>query len=151
GSLGNVIGGQAGAWMDWAGNLLGAIAQALPQLAALATANTAAAATGAASSVAGIPFAGPVMAVAAVASVLAALANLPKFANGGIAYGPTLGLFGEYAGASNNPEVVAPLDRLKRLIQPAGGTGWGKVDFVIEGRTLRGVLNKVDNFNNRTR
>lgn len=151
GSLGNLIGGQAGAWMDWAGNLLGAIAQALPQLAALATANTAAAATGAASSVAGIPFAGPVMAVAAVASVLAALANLPKFANGGIAYGPTLGLFGEYAGASNNPEVVAPLNRLKQLIQPVDGIGGGRVEFTIDGRTLKGVLNKVDNFNSRTR
>ena len=151
GSLGNVIGGQAGAWLDWAGNLLGAIAQALPQLAALATANTAAAATGAASSVAGIPFVGPIMAVSAVASVLAALTSLPKFADGGIAYGPTLGLFGEYAGAGNNPEVVAPLNKLRQLIQPTGDSGMGgKVEFVIDGRNLRGVLNKIDNFNRRT-
>lgn len=151
GTLGNAIGGTAGAWVEWAGNLLNAIAQALPQLAALATANTATAATGAASSVADIPFVGPVLAVAAVASVLGALANLPKFANGGIAYGPTLGLFGEYAGASNNPEVVAPLNRLKQLIQPVGNVGvGGKVEFVIDGRNLRGVLNKIDNLNYRS-
>lgn len=151
GSLGEVIGGQAGAWMDWAGNLLGAIAQALPQLAALATANTATAATGAASSVASIPFVGPIMAIAAVASVLAALTSLPKFANGGIAYGPTLGLFGEYAGASNNPEVVAPLNRLRQLIQPAdlGGMS-GNVRFRIDGRALTGVLEREMNLTRRS-
>ena len=38
------------------------------------------------------------------------------FANGGIISGPTLGLMGEYPGASHNPEVVAPLDKLKSLI-----------------------------------
>ena len=151
GSLGEVIGGQAGAWMDWAGNLLNAIAQALPQLAALSTANTAAAATGAASSVASIPFVGPIMAVAAVASVLAALTSLPKFANGGIAYGPTLGLFGEYAGASNNPEVVAPLNRLRQLIQPAGPGGMsGDVRFRIDGRALTGILERETNLSRRS-
>lgn len=151
GSLGEVIGGQAGAWLDWAGNLMNAIAQALPQLAALATSNTAAAATGAASSVASIPFVGPVMAVAAVASVLAALANLPKFANGGIAYGPTLGLFGEYAGASHNPEVVAPLNRLRQLIEPAGPGGMaGNVRFRIDGRALTGILERETNLSRRS-
>lgn len=150
-SLGEVIGRQAGAWLDWAGNLLNAIAQALPQLAALSTANTAAAATGAASSVASIPFVGPIMAVAAVASVLAALANLPKFADGGIAYGPTLGLFGEYAGASNNPEVVAPLNRLRQLIQPAGPGGMsGDVRFRIDGRALTGILERETNLSRRS-
>lgn len=151
GSLGELIGGQAGAWLDWAGNLLGAIAQALPQLAALATANTATAATGAASSVASIPFVGPVLAVAAVASVLGALMNLPKLANGGIAYGPTLGIFGEYAGASSNPEVVAPLNRLKQLMQPARPEGLdGKVVFDIHGRTLRGILQRENNLSLRS-
>lgn len=149
GSLGQTIDGQAGAWLDWAGNLLGAIAQALPQLAALATANTATAATGAASSVAGIPFVGPFMAVAAVASVLAALAGLPKFADGGIAYGPTLGLFGEYAGAAHNPEVVAPLNRLRSLIAPASGIG-GEVEFRIAGRKLVGILSKENNMIKRS-
>lgn len=158
GALGNVVGGAAGQWLEWGANCMQAIATAIPQIMALtvakkgeATANAEAAATGVASAVGSIPIVGPVLAVAAVASLLAAFAGIPKFANGGIAYGPTLGLFGEYAGASNNPEVVAPLNRLKQLIQPVDGIGGGRVEFTIDGRTLKGVLNKVDNFNSRTR
>ena len=76
------------------------------------------------------------------------MASLPKFAEGGIAYGPTLGLFGEYAGASHNPEVVAPLDRLRSLIAPQE-SGGGSVRFRIEGRDLVGVLSKVSRHNGR--
>lgn len=158
GALGNAVGGAAGQWLEWGANCMQAIATAIPQIMALigtqagqATTNTAVAATGAAAAVSSIPIVGPVLAIAAVASVLAALASIPKFANGGLAYGPTLGLFGEYAGASNNPEVVAPLNKLKQLIQPVDGMSGGRVEFVIDGRTLKGILNKVDNFNSRTR
>ena len=73
--------------------------------------------------------------------MIATMASLPKYANGGIAYGPTVGIFGEYAGAKSNPEVVAPLDRLKSLIQPEG-IGGGEVRFKIEGRELVGILKK---------
>lgn len=38
------------------------------------------------------------------------------FANGGIVYGPTNALVGEYSGARNNPEVIAPLSKLKSMI-----------------------------------
>ena len=155
-SLGKIVGESAAAWLDWASSLLTAISQALPQLAALtqaknaeATANAASMATGAGSSVASIPYVGPVLAVAAIASVLAAIANLPKFAKGGIAYGPTLGMFGEYAGASNNPEVVAPLDKLRSMIQPAS-YDFGDVRFRIEGRDLVGVLGKHSSLVSRT-
>jgi hypothetical protein len=41
---------------------------------------------------------------------------IAAFANGGIVSGPTLGLMGEYAGARSNPEVIAPLDKLKNII-----------------------------------
>ena len=58
-----------------------------------------------------------------------------------IAYGPTLGIFGEYAGAARNPEVVAPLDKLRALIDTDNGTP-GKVTFRIKGRALEGVLKK---------
>ncbi|MDR3226606.1 MAG: phage tail tape measure protein [Prevotellaceae bacterium] len=155
-SIGDAAGGAAGDILTWAANTMQAVAQAITAIGALiaakkaeATANTEAAATGAAASVAGIPGVGPILAVAAVASVIAALMNLPKFAEGGIAYGPTLGLFGEYSGAANNPEVVAPLSKLRDLIEPAG-SGFGEVKFEIEGRTLIGVLNKVNRFNKRT-
>lgn len=51
-----------------------------------------------------------------VGGVLAAFAAIPKFADGALVYGPTLGLMGEYSGASNNPEVIAPLSDLKNII-----------------------------------
>lgn len=65
---------------------------------------------------------------AIVKSVGATIAT--PFAEGGIVSGPTVGLIGEYAGASNNPEVVAPLDKLRNLIRPASQP-------VIVGGTLR--------------
>lgn len=113
-----------------------------------ATADTTAAAAKMFKAHAWIPWVGVGLGAAAVATMLATMFSLPKYAQGGIAYGPTVGMFGEYAGASTNPEVVAPLDRLRTLIQPQGNLG-GEVEFRIEGRTLRGILNKVDNHNNR--
>lgn len=157
GNLGKVVGGTAGAWLEWGQNVLQAIASAIPQIMSLVAAqqaqgaaSTYAAGTGAAASVSAIPIVGPVLAIAAVASVLAALASVPKYAEGGIAYGKTLGMFGEYANASTNPEVVAPLSKLRDLIEPTGGTG-GEVVFHIAGRDLVGVLNKRSQVSRRTR
>lgn len=116
---------------------------------ALATTNTLAAGSGAASAVSSIPYIGPILAVAAIASVIGAILAIPKFAKGGIAFGPTLGMFGEYAGAANNPEVVAPLDRLRDMLQPADGMG-GRVKFTIEGRTLVGILEKETDLRRRS-
>lgn len=53
------------------------------------------------------------------------------FANGGVVFGPTNALIGEYAGARNNPEVVAPLSKLKSMI------GGGEQIFIAES-TIRG-------------
>lgn len=85
---------------------------------------------------------GAAMVGALVASVAGAKRSVPKFANGGIAYGPTLGLFGEYSGASTNPEVVAPLDKLRTLLDVDSGRGGigGRVEFEIKGRNLVGIL-----------
>lgn len=135
GNLGGLVDEGAASWLTWGANLLKAIGQALPQLAALFAGETAVAGAGAMSSVASIPYVGPILAVAALASIVAAAATLPKFAEGGLAYGPTLGLFGEYANARTNPEVVAPLSRLKELI---GNDGNGKTRIVgrISGRDI---------------
>lgn len=100
-----------------------------------------------------IPFAGTPIAAGFVATQqgIIAAAALPKFADGGLAYGPTLGLFGEYAGASNNPEVVAPLSKLKGMLADVGGLGGGRVVFKIEGRTLVGILKKETTHQARTK
>jgi len=155
-SLGRSIGGQAGQWLEWGGNVAQATAQAISAIMTLlpvqktsTVAAQAEAGSKAADSVAGIPIVGAAMAIAAVASVMAAFASLPKFAAGGLAYGPTLGIFGEYAGASNNPEVVAPLDKLQNIIG-TGGRNDGTVKFHIEGRTLVGILNKMNHITRRT-
>lgn len=140
----------AAAWLEWISNLLSSIAQAIPALKTLVAGNTAAAASGAAASVASTPWVGWLLAGAATASVLASLAKLPKFAEGGIVSGPTVGLIGEYAGASNNPEVVAPLDKLRSMLQPAGGMAGGVVRFEIKGRTLVGIIEKETNIKHRS-
>lgn len=49
----------------------------------------------------------------------AVLSGATAFADGGIVYGPTLGLVGEYSGARSNPEVIAPLNKLRDMINPA--------------------------------
>ena len=100
---------------------------------------------------ASIPWVGIAIGAGMVATMLGLLFALPKFADGGLAYGPTLGLFGEYAGASNNPEVVAPLSKLKGMLADVGGLGGGRVVFKIEGRTLVGILKKETTHQARTK
>ncbi len=69
--------------------------------------------------------------------------NIPAFANGGIISGPTMGLMGEYPGAKSNPEVVAPLDKLKDMI---GGGGGGT--FVLRGQDLLLSVNRAQKASN---
>lgn len=98
-----------------------------------------------------IPFAGFGIAMGFVTSMMAAVAaaGIPALASGGLAYGPTLALVGEYGGASGNPEVIAPLDKLRGLI--GGGTpAETEVRFRIRGRELVGLLEKEYNLKNRT-
>ena len=71
--------------------------------------------------------------------------NIPAFANGGIISGPTYGLMGEYPGASSNPEVVAPLDKLKDMI--GGGRSQGGT-FVLRGQDLLLAVNRAQKASN---
>lgn len=100
---------------------------------------------------AAIPFAGFGIAsgfITAAAAMVQAIGLMP-FADGAVVSGPTMALIGEYAGASNNPEVVAPLDKLRDMIEPQGAFA-GKVRFEIEGRKLVGVIEKEYNHNKRS-
>ena len=74
------------------------------------------------------------------------LGGTKKFANGGIISGPTMGLMGEYPGARSNPEVVAPLDKLKGLM----GAGGGTLEARISGNDLLILMNKAQRNNNTT-
>ena len=69
--------------------------------------------------------------------------NIPAFANGGIISGPTMGLMGEYPGARSNPEVVAPLDKLKDML--GGGQGG---TFLLRGQDLLLSVNRAQKASN---
>ena len=73
--------------------------------------------------------------------------NVGSFANGGIISGPTLGLMGEYAGANSNPEVVAPLSKLKSMI--GGGSQQVEVVGRISGTDI--FLSNAKTSGNRLR
>jgi TP901 family phage tail tape measure protein len=64
-------------------------------------------------------------------------AGLTAFAAGGIVSGPTAALVGEYPGAKNNPEVIAPLNKLQNMMG-------GNVTFTISGDNLVGTLNRAN-------
>ena len=113
------------------------------------TANVSAAASGAMAAHASIPFAGIALGLAAVAAIVAAMKSIPKFADGGVVSGPTLAMVGEYAGASGNPEVIAPLDKLRSMLAPSQGYGSGDVNFRIKGRELVGIIEKENNIRRR--
>ncbi len=73
-----------------------------------------------------------------------------KFASGGIVSAPTMGLVGEYPGAKSNPEVIAPLDKLKGMI---GDRGSSKVEvggsFTLKGQDLVVALQRANSNRNR--
>ena len=100
-----------------------------------------------------IPFAGFGIAMGFTTAMLAAVtaAGIPMLADGGLASGPTLAMVGEYAGASGNPEVIAPLDKLRGMLaEPAAPIDFRKVEFRIKGRELVGILSKEDNLTKRS-
>lgn len=151
GALGEAIGGAAGDMLQWAANTTMAIAQVIPQIMTLITAKEAEGIAGATASGASVMFPANIAAIAAgVATVIASFAKMPKFANGGVISGPTIGLMGEYSGASNNPEVVAPLNKLRSLLidTPMGYNG--KVEFEIKGRKLVGIMAREQSIRSRS-
>jgi hypothetical protein len=84
--------------------------------------------------------------VAAGAVVKSIAAKGPTaFADGGIVSGPTLGLVGEYPGASSNPEVIAPLDKLKGMLMPmSGGNFPMSMETRFDGRDLYLAVKKYE-------
>jgi hypothetical protein len=77
--------------------------------------------------------------------------NIPAFASGGIVSGPTLAMVGEYSGASTNPEVIAPLDKLQSMMGGAGGnvTVTGRIsgrDILLSSERSNFERNRVRGF-----
>ena len=90
----------------------------------------------AASVLGGVPFPANAILAATAGVVVGGIFNaiIPPFAQGGLVTGPTLAMVGEGSGTSAiNPEVIAPLDKLKGMI--AGGSG-GRLHGRISGSDI---------------
>ena len=133
------------------GGLLTTVLKLISMMLAQSIANAIAGATasGAATGPAAI-FTTPAFIATAVGGVMAAFAAIPKFADGGIVSGTTLGVMGEYTGAKQNPEVIAPLNKLEAMI---GGKQAQQVnvggEFRIQGQDLVVALQRAER--NRSR
>jgi hypothetical protein len=84
----------------------------------------------------------PAFIVAGLSMLEGFLGGMTSFADGGIVSGPTMGLVGEYPGAKTNPEVIAPLDKLRSMLGGQNVVVTGK----ISGRDilLTSELNNID-------
>jgi tape measure domain-containing protein len=69
-----------------------------------------------------------------------------ELARGGIVSRPTNALIGEYPGARSNPEVVAPLSKLKTML---GTSGAMQGEFVLRGQDLVVALQRAERNRNR--
>ena len=147
GSMSSMADGAAGSILSYFGNLMTSVAAAIPAIDALNTkkkeesaANTETAVTGAASSVASIPFVGAALAVAAIASVLAALANVPKYATGGVIGGSSF--FGDNMIARvNSGEMIlnqSQQGKLFSMINNGGSSNHVTVDgeVSVKGKVM---------------
>jgi TP901 family phage tail tape measure protein len=131
-------------------NLGGTVIDLIAQMLAASIAQSIAGATASGTSTGpAAVFTTPAFIATAVGGVLSAFAAIPKFANGGIVSAPTLGLMGEYAGAKSNPEVIAPLDRLKGMIGQRESNVNITGGFKLEGQDLIVALQRANR--NRSR
>lgn len=73
------------------------------------------------------------------------------FANGGIVSTPTMGLVGEYPGARSNPEVIAPLSKLKGMLGNNNNASNVQVggSFELRGQDLIVALERANSTRNR--
>lgn len=113
------------------GNILGVIGSAMEQFGKLIIAAGIAAlnlkvALKSFGSAAGAIVAG--IALVALSKVVQAKASSIKLAKGGLAFGPTLATVGDNPNAANDPEVIAPLSKLNKIIG-----GQRPQEFILSG------------------
>jgi tape measure domain-containing protein len=74
-----------------------------------------------------------------------------KLAQGGLAFGPTLATVGDNRGASYDPEVIAPLSKLKSMLGDVGGGNPYVLTTRVAGSDLLVIMEKARNINTRIR
>ena len=88
---------------------------------------------------------------AAAGAASEGLLSMIGLADGGLATGPTVAMVGEGPGTTmSNPEVIAPLDRLRSMIGDSGG-GNVQVFGTIKGADILLSSDRAKNNRNRTR
>ena len=91
-----------------------------------------------------------VAAGAAAAQLTKALLSTVKLAKGGLAFGPTLAVVGDNPAARTDPEVIAPLSRLRDML--GGSMGGGFVaEARISGTDLALLVSRANLRNERIR
>lgn len=91
-----------------------------------------------------------IAAIAAGAAITGlAKKGIPKLATGGLAYAPTLAVVGDNAGAANDPEVIAPLSKLRSYMGGQRLELTGDIEWELRGDVLRALLNR-DNLRLKT-
>lgn len=77
------------------------------------------------------------------------VSKVPKFAKGAVVYGPTLAMVGDNRGASVDPEVIAPLSKLKNIIGSSNGGAvevYGRIsgrDILLANRRSEADFNRI--------
>lgn len=100
---------------------------------------------------------GPIGTILAVGLGIAAISFLKskmdsvKLAQGGLAFGPTLATVGDNRGASYDPEVIAPLSKLKSMLGDVGGGDPYVLTTRVAGSDLLVIMEKARNVNTRIR
>ena len=70
--------------------------------------------------------------------------SVPALANGGLAYAPTLAVVGDNRGAASDPEVIAPLSKLRQYMGGPSLELAGDVTLRVDGYDLVAVLNRTN-------
>lgn len=65
-----------------------------------------------------------------------------KLANGGLAYAPTLAVVGDNRGAASDPEVIAPLSKLRNYMGGQQLELVGGVSFELRGDVAKAILDR---------
>lgn len=85
----------------------------------------------------------------ALGSIVKGLFGAVKLAKGGLAFGPTSAIVGDNPAARTDPEVIAPLSKLKDYLNPGGGAMIAEAR--ISGNDLLILVNNAERANNRIR
>ena len=147
--IGGILSGQINSFDDFGKALLGSVAKFMRAFgtALIATATASKAFKEFILKRPEIGIAAGIALVAGSAAISGMLKKGPQptaFAEGGIVSGPTLGLVGEYPNARNNPEVIAPLDKLKGMLKTGDNSSGFVASTTIAGRDLAIVLERYN-------